>query len=116
MNGCLHLGMDTYFAKKYFMEEIKLEINQHGDGAFYISMDDVIVAKMLIGISGNDLSVYHTEAMIEGKGFAKKLMEAMVVHARQHHLKVTPYCPYVHAQFKRDPEQYADIWNKKNEK
>lgn len=98
------------------MEEIKLEINQHGDGAFYILQDNTIVGKMMIGITGNDLNVYHTEAMIEGKGFAKKLLEAMVAHARGHHLKVTPYCPYVHAQFKRHPEQYADIWNQDKRK
>lgn len=95
------------------MEEIKLELNQHGDGAFYILQDNIIVGKMLVGLIGNDLNAYHTEALIEGKGFAKKLLEAMVAYAREHHLKITPYCPYVHAQFKRHPELYADIWNKK---
>jgi len=95
------------------MEEIKLEINKHGDGAFYLLEENAIVAKMLIGITSNDLNAYHTEAMIEGKGFAKKLVEAMVNHAREQHLKVTPYCPYVQAQFKRHPEQYKDVWNKK---
>jgi len=94
------------------MEDIKLEINGHGDGAFYLFLDNSIVAKMLIGIVGDHLNAYHTEAFIEGKGYAKKLFEAMIAHARQHHLKVIPYCPYVHAQFKRHPEQYADIWNK----
>ena len=98
------------------MEEIKLEMNQYGDGAFYLLQDDNIVAKMLIGLSANDLNAYHTEAMIEGKGFAKKLLEAMVAYARDHHVKVIPYCPYVHAQFKRHPEQYNDIWNRQNEK
>ena len=98
------------------MEEIKEEFNQHGDGAFYLFQDNSIVAKMLVGITGNDLNAYHTEAMIEGKGLAKKLLGAMVDYARGHHLKVTPYCPYVHAQFKRHPEQYNDIWNRKNEK
>ena len=96
------------------MEEIKLEINQHGDGAFYLFQDGKIVTKMMLGIDHNDLNVYHTESMIEGKGFAKKVLDAMVAYAREHHLKVSPYCPYVHAQFKRHPEQYADIWNRKN--
>ena len=97
------------------MEEIKLELNQRGDGAFYLFVDDVVVAKMLIGINDNDLNAYHTEAFIEGKGYAKKLLEAMISYAREHHLKVTPYCPYVHAQFKRHPEQYDDIWNKEKQ-
>ena len=98
------------------MEETRIEINEHGDGAFYLFRDNNIVGKMLVGITGNDLNAYHTEAMIEGKGFAKKLLEAMVVYAREHHLRVTPYCPYVHAQFKRHPDLYHDIWNRKIEK
>lgn len=98
------------------MENIRLNINEHGDGAFYILQDDKIIGKMLVGISGKDLNVYHTEVMIEGQGFAKKLLNAMVSYAREHQMKVIPYCPYVHAQFKRHPEEYADIWNKKSEK
>lgn len=98
------------------MEEIKIEINKHGDGAFYLFQDNNIVGKMMVGIDGNNLNAYHTEAMIEGKGFAKKLLEAMVAYARDHRLKVMPYCPYVHAQFIRHPEQYSDIWNPKIEK
>lgn len=98
------------------MDNIKLEINPHGDGAFYLLQDGNIVAKMLVGVNDNGMDVYHTEAMIEGKGFAKKLLEAMVNYAREHHLKVMPYCPYVHAQFKRHPEEFADVWNKAKEK
>lgn len=97
------------------MEEIKIQLNQHGDGAFYLFTDHEITGKMLIGISNNELNAYHTEAMIGGKGIGKKLFDAMVDHAREHHLKITPYCPYVHAQFKRHPEVYADIWNRKKE-
>jgi len=97
------------------MEEVKLELNDHGDGAFYLFINDQIDAKMLVGVISDELNVYHTEAMIEGKGYAKKLLEAMVAYAREHHLKVTPYCPYVHAQFKRHPEQYADIWNQERQ-
>jgi uncharacterized protein len=98
------------------MEDVRIEINAHGDGAFYLVQDNNILAKMLVGITLHDLNAYHTEAIIEGKGFAKKLLEAMVAYARDHHLKVIPYCPYVHAQFKRHPEQYDDIWNRKLEK
>ena len=94
------------------MDDIKLEINQRGDGAFYLLHDGKVIAKMLLGIDSNHLNAYHTESMIEGKGYAKKLFDAMVTYAREHRLKVTPYCPYVHAQLKRHPEQYADIWNR----
>jgi hypothetical protein len=68
---------------------------------------------MVVSISGKNLTVYHTEvsAKAEGKGFAKKMLNAMVEHARKNSLKVIPLCPYVHAQFKRHPDEYADIWN-----
>ena len=98
------------------MEDIRLELNKNGDGAFYLLQGNENIAKMLVGITNKDLFVYHTEAMIEGKGFAKKLVEAMATYAREHQLKVTPYCPYVHAQFKRHADQYNDIWNKTKEK
>jgi predicted GNAT family acetyltransferase len=39
----------------------------------------------------------------------------MVDHARKNGLKVIALCPFVHAQFKRHPEQYEDIWNKGSE-
>lgn len=45
----------------------------------------------------------------------KRCSIAMVEHARTNHLKVIPLCPYVHAQFKRHPEEYADVWNKEQE-
>ena len=98
------------------MEDIRIELNKRGDGAFYLLEDDKIMGKMLVGIADKELNVYHTEAMIEGRGFAKKLLNAMASYAREHQMKVTPYCPYVHAQFKRHPEEYGDIWNRKTEK
>jgi predicted GNAT family acetyltransferase len=39
----------------------------------------------------------------------------MAAYARGHHLKVIPLCPFVNAQFKRHPEEYADIWEKRAE-
>jgi len=35
----------------------------------------------------------------------------MVDYARSYNLKVIALCPFVSAQFKKHPEQYADIWN-----
>ena len=35
----------------------------------------------------------------------------MVEYVRANKLKVIALCPFVNAQFKRHPEQYADIWN-----
>ncbi len=71
------------------------------------------LAEMAIGISGENLTVYHTEVSdkLKGQGVASKLLATMVDYARQHKLKVIALCPYVLAQFKRHPEQYADVWN-----
>ena len=95
------------------MDDVKLRIDEKGNGRFYIMDGEEQVAEMEISISGNDLTVYHTEVLpkAEGKGLAKKLLATMVDHARKNALKVIPLCPYVHAQFKRHPEEYADVWN-----
>jgi predicted GNAT family acetyltransferase len=96
------------------MEEIQLKLNDKGRGSFFISAGDEQIAFMEIGISENTLTAYHTEVSpaAEGKGLAKKLLSRMVAYAREHGLKVNPLCPFVNAQFKRHPEEYADIWLK----
>jgi predicted GNAT family acetyltransferase len=99
------------------MEEVKLVLNDKNEGGFYVWEDGEQLGEMVISIDGPNLTVYHTEVApkAEGKGYAKQLLGAMVDHARTHHLKVIPLCPYVHAQFKRHPDDYADIWNKEQE-
>lgn len=99
-----------------FMEEIKLNLDEKHHGHFYIKVNDEQIAEMKIGISGNDLTVYHTEVLpkAEGRGLAKKLLSAMVGYARKNGLKVIALCPYVFAQFKRHPEEYADVWKNKS--
>ena len=93
------------------MDDVKLNLNEKGDGAFFIMDDLELMGEMVVNISGNDLTVYHTEVSpkAEGKGLAKKLLATMVDHARNNNLKVIPLCPYVHAQFKRHPKEYNDV-------
>jgi predicted GNAT family acetyltransferase len=95
------------------MNEPKLILNEHGKGAFVITENDEQLAQMVIAVSGSDLTVYHTEVVpkAEGQGLAKTLLNAMVFYARNNSLKVIPLCPYVHAQFKRHPQEFEDIWN-----
>ena len=99
------------------MDEAQLNLKTNGSGYFYINEGEEKVGEMMIDISGNDLTVYHTEVLpkAEGKGLAKKLLTTMVDYARKNNLKVIALCPYVHAQFLRHPDEYNDIWkNKKN--
>ena len=93
------------------MEEVKLYLDEKKHGQFYITDNEGQMAKMEIGISENDLTVYHTEVLPkgEGKGLGKLLLSAMVDYARKNKLKVIALCPFVHSQFKRHSEEYADI-------
>ena len=96
------------------MANVSLSLNETGDGSFYIEKGGERIAEMVIRISGSNLTAYHTEVFSkgEGKGLGKQLLEAMVDHARRNGLKVIALCPFVHAQFKRHPDTYADVWNK----
>jgi len=99
------------------MDDVKLNLNKNGSGCFYIADGEEKIAEMTIDVSGNDLTVYHTEVLpkAEGKGLARKLLASMVDYARKNNLKVIALWPYVHAQFLRHPDEYNDIWkNKKN--
>ena len=96
------------------MQEIKLELNERNRGGFYLSEGSERIGEMEVSIADDTITVYHTEVdpAYEGKGYAKLLLNAMVEHARNNHLKVIALCPYVHVQFSRHPDQYADIWQK----
>jgi predicted GNAT family acetyltransferase len=96
------------------MKDVELKLSNHGKGDFVIEQDGERVAEMEIAIRDGNLTVFHTEVAekLKGQGVASKLLETMVSYAREKKLKVIPLCPYVLAQFKRHPDQYADIWNK----
>ncbi len=83
-------------------------------GEIQLFSDDKKAGKMDVSVIKNKLTVYHTEVAEEyaGKGFAKLLLNKLVSYARENDLKIVPLCPYVHAQFKRNPEEYNDIWFK----
>ena len=100
------------------MNEVKLNLNEKGDGAFLIMDGGEQLGEMVVAVSESNLTVYHTEVVTkaEGKGLAKKLLQAMVDYARKNKLKVIPLCPYVHAQFKRRPQEYADLWSENKER
>ncbi len=96
------------------MNDIQLQLNDTGRGAFVLENAGERFAEMEIGIRNGNLTVYHTEVVeaMKGQGVASRLLKEMVTYARANSLKVIPLCPYVLAQFKRHPEEYADIWNK----
>ena len=93
------------------MQEIKFEINKKGRGAFFYEEGGKRPGEMIISISGEILTVYHTEVLpeMEGKGIAKKLLDAMVDHVRTHQLKIIPLCPYVSSVIKKNSGKYRNI-------
>lgn len=99
------------------MHDVKLNLNDKAHGAFYIMDGAEHMGEMVVGISGSNLTGYHTgvSTKAEGKRYAKKMLNAMVKHAQTNHLKVIPLCRYVHAQFTRHPEEYANVWPKEQE-
>lgn len=94
------------------MNAVQLVWDTGGKGFFEIEENGKRLGEMVVSVSGNRLTVYHTEVApeAEGRGLAKKMLEEMVAYAREQHFKVIPLCPYVHAQFKRHPDTYADLW------
>ena len=94
------------------MSVVETEVNNKGQGNFYILEGDERIAFMEMSRSGDVLIVPHTEVMpkAEGNGLAKELFNEMITFARKNNLKVLPLCPYVHAQFKRHPAEFEDIW------
>lgn len=95
------------------LNNIELRLETNGKGVFVLEDGGERLAEMSIGISGANLTVYHTQVSdgLKGKGVAAKLLSSMVDYARGHNLKVIALCPYVHAQFTRHKDQYGDIWN-----
>ena len=96
------------------MSEIKLKMDNRSRGAFVIEENGEKLGEMVVGVSETALTVYHTEVdpELEGQGFAKQMLDEMVAYAREKHLQVIPLCEYVHAQFKRHPDEFADVWKK----
>ena len=95
------------------MENTKVIINENNSGEIQLYFDDNKIGKMDISVKDNLFTVYHTEVdeAYNGRGFAKLLLGKLVSYARENELQIIPLCPYVHAQFKRHPDEYNDVWS-----
>ena len=98
------------------MENTQVIFKQENiNGEVQLFSDGQKAGKMDISVADGKLRVYHTEVNTEheGKGFAKLLLDQLVAYASENKLRIIPICPYVRAQFKRHPEEYAHVWLKK---
>jgi predicted GNAT family acetyltransferase len=96
------------------MSEVQLKIDETKRGEFVIEENNEPVGQMRVHLEEKTLVVdgTHVNKEMRGKNLGKKLIDAMVHHARLNKFKVEPHCPYVRGQFEKHPEQYGDIWEK----
>ncbi|CAN5348769.1 GNAT family N-acetyltransferase [soil metagenome] len=80
-------------------------------GAFVLEENDERIAEMVVGISGKDLTVYHTEVVerLERQGIGSGMIAAMADFARKKELKIIPLCPFVKKHFKKNSDKYTDL-------
>jgi len=95
------------------MESTEVVWHRNRRGEIQLFADGRQAGKMDIALAHGKLVVYHTEVSPEyaGRGFAKQLLDRLVAYAHEQALQIVALCPYVHAQFKRHPEAYADVWS-----
>lgn len=94
------------------MNAIQLVLNEKQHGAFLINGEKGETGEMVFGVRLNELVVFHTEVSenARGKGFGKKLLNALVAYAKEEGLSLFPMCSYVRAQLEKSPEDYKEVW------
>lgn len=93
------------------MEEIKA-----GNNEFFIEEDGKVIGKIEYTQAGKDengkdlISVHHTEVSegYNGRGLAKKLVNAIVDYAREENKLIIPVCTYV-KKVVESSEEYQDV-------
>ena len=93
-------------------DKISFQLNENGSGKFSVKENNEEIGFLEVGIGESNITAYHTEVLPagEGKGWGKELFKALVEYAREQKLRITPLCPFVHAQLKRGKEDYKDVW------
>jgi predicted GNAT family acetyltransferase len=79
--------------------------NDEPAGRFVVRVDGH-TSQLQYRQSGEKLVLVHTEVApeLEGRGVGGRLARAALEHARAHHLRVVPLCPFVAAYIRRHPE------------
>lgn len=93
--------------------DIQFKIDEQKRGSFFIENNHKQqIAELDFEIKDDVLNAYHTGVRkeLEGQGIAGKLFDEMVDYARSNNLKVLPSCSYILVKFKRNEDQYKDIW------
>ena len=85
-----------------------------GEGKFYIgdNENDPLAEITFVKTGEDKIIIDHTivSDTLQGQGVAKKLLTRAVEFAREEKIKIIPVCPYVIAQFEKNPDLYGDVW------
>ncbi|KUK77650.1 MAG: Acetyltransferase-like protein [Proteiniphilum acetatigenes] len=97
--------------------EIQFKMDEKKRGSFFIEQDGRQIAELDFEVKENLLNAYHTGVRpeLEGQGIAARLFDRMVLFAREEGYKVIPTCSYILAKFRRRPEEFEDIWYRKED-
>lgn len=77
----------------------------NGRGAFFIEMEGTRAAELAYSRLGADrANIFHTQVgpQLQGRGVARRLLNAAVAWARETNTRFTATCPYAKAQFEKD--------------
>ena len=88
-----------------------LEVTDNPDKArFEIIVDGELAGFVLYHLRGREIAFTHTETddRFRGHGLGGHLVQASLDSARERHLAVLPYCPFVNSWIAAHPE-YADL-------
>jgi uncharacterized protein len=79
-------------------------------GQYEIRADGELVGVLKYHLRDGVIAFLHTETStaFRGHGIATKLIESSLDAARDRHLAVLPYCPFVRSYIEEHPE-YADL-------
>jgi predicted GNAT family acetyltransferase len=78
---------------------------RNGKGAFFIEMEGSRVGELAYSRLGEKrVNIVHTEVgpRLQGRGVARRLLDAAVAWARETNTRIAATCPYAKAQFAKD--------------
>lgn len=80
-------------------------INNARERQFEIHVDG-LMGKLTYNTKDDMIAFFHTEVpdALQGQGLAAKLALAALTYAKDNHLRILPYCPYVAAYIQKHPE------------
>lgn len=86
---------------------------QKRDNGYFIEDNGKEIGYIELSYAGDAIIIIastHVDPNYQGQGLASKLVEKVVLQARETNKKVIPLCTYALKQYQTKPE-YGDTWN-----